>query len=52
MVIVIGYGDRLCDQQMGLTGDAEPDAELRNVYEWEYALVRAVVRGGSLSVEN
>ncbi len=45
MVIVIGYGDRLCDQQMGVTGDLEPDAELRNVYEWEYALVRAILRG-------
>ncbi len=52
IVIVIGYGDRLCDRQMGITGDVEPDAELRKVYEWEYALLRAVVRGGSLSVKN
>ena len=47
-VVVIGYGDRFCDQQMGITGDAEPDAELRSVYEWEFALVRAIVQDESL----
>ncbi len=47
-VVVVGYGDRFCDQQMGATGDAEPDAELRSVYEWEFALVRAILRDESL----
>jgi len=34
---------------MGVSGDAEPDAELRNVYQWEYALVRAIGGGESLN---
>jgi hypothetical protein len=49
LVVVIGYGDRFCDQQMGVTGDVEPDTELRNVYGWEYALVGEIVRGESLN---
>jgi hypothetical protein len=44
-VVVVGYGDRLCDQQMGVTGDIEPDAEMRQVYDLEFALLRAVVEG-------
>ncbi len=48
-VVVVGYGDRLCDQQMGLTGDVEPDAALRQVYDWEFELVRAIVKGESLN---
>ncbi len=48
-VIVVGYGDRLCDRQMGLTGDVEPDAALRHVYDWEFELLRAIVNGESLN---
>lgn len=44
-VVVVGYGDRLCDRQMGVTGDIEPDADMRQVYDLEFALLRAVVEG-------
>ena len=42
-VTVIGFATRFADGHMGVTGDVVPDEQLRNVYELEYALVRAIV---------
>ena len=44
MVTVLGFCSRFCDQRMGVTGDIEPDATLRNVYELEYRLIRSLVQ--------
>jgi hypothetical protein len=48
-VTVVGYGARFRDDQMGGTGDSEPDKSadktLLQVYDWEYALFRAIVQG-------
>jgi len=41
-VTVVGFSHRFCDLQMGVTGDALPDQALRDVYEFEYKLLRAV----------
>jgi hypothetical protein len=45
VVVVVGFGDRLCDQQMGITGDIEPDAEMKKVYDVAYSLLRGIVEG-------
>ncbi len=42
-VTVLGFGGRFCDQRMGVTGDVEPDATLRNVYELEYRMLRDLI---------
>jgi hypothetical protein len=42
-VTVIGFGDRFCDQRMGVTGDVEPNADLRKVFDAQYDLIRALV---------
>jgi hypothetical protein len=47
-VVVVGYGDRFCDQQMGITGDVEPDADMTKVYDQHYALLRAIIAGQPL----
>ena len=39
---VIGFSHRFCDVQMGVTGDTVPDAAMRDVYELEYKLLRAI----------
>jgi hypothetical protein len=39
---VIGFSHRFCDVQMGVTGDTVPDAAMRDVYEMEYKLLRAI----------
>ena len=39
-VIVVGFGGRFCDANMGVTGDVIPDAPLRAVYEYAYTLLR------------
>jgi hypothetical protein len=41
-VTVVGFSHRFCDLQMGVTGDALPDQALRDVYEFEYKLLRAI----------
>jgi len=42
-VTVVGFGSRFTDAKMGVTGDVQPDATVRNVYELEFRLLRAVV---------
>jgi hypothetical protein len=42
-VTVIGFSSRFSDAAMGVTGDLEPDSAMRQVYEYEFALLRAIV---------
>lgn len=42
-VTAVGFSSRFSDLQMGVTGDLVPDATMRDVYEWEYRLLRALV---------
>jgi len=42
-VTVIGFASRFTDRQMGVTGDVIPDAQLRDVYELEFSLLRSVL---------
>jgi hypothetical protein len=53
-VTVLGYGPRFREDQMGGTGDVEPDKSsdktLSQVFEWEYALFRAIVGGKPLGM--
>ena len=44
----MGYGDRFCDEQMGVTGDILPDDELRKAYDFEYSLLRGLVENKAL----
>jgi len=43
-VVALGFGSRFADTQMGVTGDVEPDAELRKVFDLQFALVRAIIQ--------
>ncbi len=53
-VTVIGFGARFREDQMGGSGDIEPDKSadktLLSVYDWEYALFRAIVEGKPLGM--
>ena len=42
-VWVVGFASRFTDAKMGVTGDIVPDAELRRVYDFEFALLRRIV---------
>ena len=42
-VYVLGCGDRFNDDNMGITTDIEPTPQLRNVFELEFRILRAVV---------
>ena len=42
-VTVISFASRFADNQMGVTGDVVPDAQLRQVYELEFALLRSLL---------
>ncbi len=42
-VTVIGFSSRFSDANMGVTGDTIPDVAMRQVYEYEFALLRAIV---------
>jgi len=42
-VTAVGFGARFADLKMGVIGDVIPDAALRNVYELEFRLIRALV---------
>jgi len=44
-VVAVGFGSRWADANMGVTGDVVPDAELRQVFELQFNLLRAVVEG-------
>lgn len=53
-VTVIGYGPRFREDQMGGTGDIEPDTSsdktLSQVFGWQYALFRGIVEGKPLGM--
>jgi hypothetical protein len=42
-VVALGFGSRFSDPHMGVTGDVEPDADLRKVFDLQFALLRAIV---------
>ncbi len=42
-VTVIGFASRFTDRQMGVTGDAIPDAQLQAVYDLEFALLKSIL---------
>jgi hypothetical protein len=42
-VTVIGFASRFTDRQMGVTGDVIPDAQLRDVYEIEFSLLKSLL---------
>jgi hypothetical protein len=44
-VTVLGIGARFTDIRMGVTGDVEPDAALRSVYEFQFRLLRRLIEG-------
>jgi len=44
-VCVVGFGTRFADPGMGGTGDVEPDDALKDVYEWQYRLLPALLAG-------
>lgn len=48
-LVVVGFGDRFCDLQMGYSGDVEPDEALRKVFAVEFNLIRALVQGEDLT---
>ena len=41
-VTVVGFSSRFSDAAMGVTGDTIPDASMRQVYEYEFALLKAI----------
>jgi hypothetical protein len=42
-VTVIGFASRFADANMGVTGDMEPNEDLRKVYEFEFRLLRGIL---------
>jgi hypothetical protein len=42
-VTVVGFGSRFNDDNMGVTTDLEPSADLRKVYDLQFALLRRIV---------
>ena len=42
-VIVLGFGTRFVDANMGVVGDVVPDERLRKVYDFEFELLEAIV---------
>ena len=42
-VTVIGFASRFTDRQMGVTGDVIPDAQLREVYELQFSLLKSIL---------
>ena len=42
-VVAIGFGSRFSDANMGVTGDVEPNEDLRKVFNLQFALMRAIV---------
>ena len=41
--MALSFGSRFSDPFMGVTGDVEPDAELRKVFDLQFALLRALI---------
>jgi hypothetical protein len=46
-VTVIGFGSRFNDANMGFTGDVVPDANLKQVFDLQFALIPAIVESKS-----
>ena len=46
-VTVLTFGSRFNDLNMGVTGDVTPDAALRQVYDVEFGLLRALANGAA-----
>jgi hypothetical protein len=44
-VTALGMGARFTDVRMGVTGDVEPDATMRQVYEFQFRLLRWILEG-------
>jgi len=44
-VVFIGFGSRFNDDNMGISTDIEPRAELRRVFEVEFRLLRSIIDG-------
>lgn len=42
-VVVVGFGSRFADTGMGTTGDVVPSANLRQVFDLQFALLRALI---------
>lgn len=47
-VWALGFGRRFADTAMGITGDVIPNDEVRRVYAFEFALMRAIHKGDRL----
>jgi hypothetical protein len=43
-VVVVGFGSRFSDVNMGVTGDVEPNEDLRKVFDLQFTLLRAMVQ--------
>jgi hypothetical protein len=43
LVVVVGFGSRFVDNNMGYSDQTEPDDDLRQVFDLQYRLVREVV---------
>jgi len=43
LVVVVGFGARFNDDNMGITTDMEPDDALMDVYQLEFNLLRAII---------
>ncbi len=44
-VTVVGFGSRFVDSAMGITGDVEPNPDLRRVFDLQFALIRWIIEG-------
>lgn len=51
-VTVLGIGARFADVRMGVTGDVEPDETLRQVYEFQFRLLRWLVEEKPVSASS
>ncbi len=43
LVCIIGFGSRFTDYNMGVTEEVVPDANLRQVFELEFSILRAII---------
>ena len=41
--MALGFGSRFADSNMGTTGDVVPNPELRQVFDLQFALLRAII---------
>ncbi|MCC6124610.1 MAG: hypothetical protein IT426_06595 [Pirellulales bacterium] len=42
-ITVVGFGSRFTDANAGVTGDAEPNADLRKIYDLQFSLFRWIL---------